>query len=74
MHYSANELRRILLLGNPVNKMGSGSFALRGGGWVVEISGRAARCADPSKNPRLLSQLQAYIAYRVSSDVLRPSP
>jgi hypothetical protein len=46
------------------------SIRVSRGGWVAEMGGRVAGCTPPSKNPRPLSQLQAYIA-RWADFVLR---
>jgi hypothetical protein len=55
-------VRGVILFGPEPHWQGSGSFALRGGGgsqkWVVALLGTHI----PSKNPRSISRIQAYIA------------
>jgi hypothetical protein len=45
-----------------------------GGGGSRKVSSRFSQPHIPSKNPRPVSRIQAYMAYLLSSDVLRTTP
>jgi hypothetical protein len=56
----------VILSGPESYFRGSGSFVLRGRGGSRKLAVALLGVHTPSKNPRLVSRLQAYIAYLLS--------
>jgi hypothetical protein len=65
--------RRVILIEPEPHWQGSGSFALRGGGGSRKMAVALLSVHTPSKNPRPILGMQAYIAYILGKRILRTS-